>query len=259
MKARKLNTPRTIFALVLREMVTTYGRTPGGYIWALIEPVAAIALLSVVFSLAFRSPSIGTSFPLFYATGYLPFTIYLDINGKITSFVGFSRPLLKYPRVTFTDAIAARFITNILTHIAVFYVLMTGIIMTLDTQLILDIPAIIVSLAMASILGLGAGVFNSFLFPAFPIWETLWSILTRPLFIASGILYTFEQVPAIYREFLWYNPLVHIIGLMRRGFYSTYDATYVSVPYVFGLSLVFLLFGLVFLRKYHREILNNEL
>jgi len=63
-------------------------------------------------------------------------------------------------------------------------------------------------------------------------------------------------VPANYREYLWYNPLVHIVGLMRRGFYPTYDATYVSVTYVFGVALVTLVFGLIFLKRYHREILN---
>lgn len=30
---------RTVMAMVLREMTATYGRTPGGYIWAIIEPV----------------------------------------------------------------------------------------------------------------------------------------------------------------------------------------------------------------------------
>ena len=67
---------RAIGALVLREMATTFGRSPGGWLWAVAEPVAVIALLSFAFSLAFRSPSLGTSFPLFYATGYLPFLLF---------------------------------------------------------------------------------------------------------------------------------------------------------------------------------------
>ena len=36
---------------------------------------------------------------------------------------------------------------------------------------------------------------------------------------------------------LWYNPLAHIIGEMRAGFYGTYQADYVSGPYVFGIGL----------------------
>lgn len=244
---------------MLREMVTTYGRSPGGYMWAILEPVAAIALLSFVFSLAFRTPSLGTSFPLFYATGYLPFILYTDISNKIARAITFSRPLLRYPRVTYIDAILARLFTNVLTHLIVFYILMAGITMTLDIQIILNIPAILLSLLMAAVLGLGVGSINSYLIPAFPAWKQLWSIITRPLFIASGILYTFEDVPAEYREYLWYNPIIHIVGAMRRGFYSTYDATYVSPTYVFGIGLLLLVFGLIMLRRHHRAILSNEL
>ena len=67
---------RTILALILREMSTTYGRSAGGYIWAVLEPAAGIALLAFAFSLALRAPSLGTNFALFYATGYLPFMLY---------------------------------------------------------------------------------------------------------------------------------------------------------------------------------------
>ena len=239
-------------------MVTTYGRSPGGYVWTILEPVAAISLLSVAFSLALRSPSLGTSFPLFYATGYLPFVLYTDIANKISRSIAFSRPLLRYPRVTYIDAVIARLLTNILTHITVFYVLMFGITQTLNTQIILDIPSIIISLSMAAVLGLGIGSLNCFLFPAFPAWEQIWAILNRPLFIASGILYTFEEVPAGFRDMLWFNPIVHIVGIMRKGYYSTYDAAYASPVYVFGLGLGALMFGLIFLRRYNQKILNNE-
>lgn len=94
---RSVATPRTIVALMLREMVTTYGRSPGGYIWAIVEPVAAIALLSFVFSIAFRSPPLGDNFPLFYASAYLPFMLFLDVNNKLATAIKFSRPLLAYP------------------------------------------------------------------------------------------------------------------------------------------------------------------
>ena len=47
---------RTVLALMLREMATTYGRSAGGYLWAILDPVLGIALLSVLFSLALRHP-----------------------------------------------------------------------------------------------------------------------------------------------------------------------------------------------------------
>ena len=49
MRANRFRMPRTIVALVLREMATTHGRSPGGYVWAVLEPVAALIVMTVVF------------------------------------------------------------------------------------------------------------------------------------------------------------------------------------------------------------------
>ncbi|MEP4309746.1 MAG: hypothetical protein ABJ364_08370, partial [Lentilitoribacter sp.] len=126
-KKRAFASTRTILALVLREMVTTYGRSPGGYLWAILEPVAGIALLTALFSTGFRSPSLGTNFPIFYATGMIPFLMYSDVSGKVALSMLFSKPLLAYPAVTYLDAILARFIVNMLTQLMVAYVTLTSI------------------------------------------------------------------------------------------------------------------------------------
>jgi capsular polysaccharide transport system permease protein len=254
--ARKFKTPRTVLALIFREMATSYGQSPGGYLWAVLQPTAAIAVMSIVFSAALRAPSLGTNFALFYATGVLPFTLYNDMGNKISKALIFSRQLLFYPGVRYIDAIIARFFLNLITHLMIFYVGISIIFALFDLTLILDIPAILLSLTMAAILGLGVGCLNCYLKSAFRIWEHFFAILTAPMFIISTILFTFESVPVTYRDYLWYNPLIHIIGLMRRGFYPTYDASYVSVTYVFAFSLITMAAGLMLLRRYHRDILN---
>lgn len=256
LQARPFKTTRTIAALVLREMETTYGRSPGGYIWAILEPVAAILVMTFVFTLALRSPSLGTSFPLFYATGYLPFSIYLKTAAKTSKALKFSRQLLQYPGVKFTDAIIARLIVNTLTQLLIFYVLIVGLHYVYDLTIVLNVQAILSSLVMAVLLGIGIGCLNCFLMSVFPVWEQFWGILTAPMFILSGILYTPEDLSPLYRDYLWYNPLVHITSEMRRGFYPTYDPHVVYEPYVLGIALVTTLLGLVFLSRYYRDILN---
>ena len=64
---------RVLFALILRDMSAKFGRSVGGYLWAVAEPLGGIVLLAVAFSLALRMPPIGTSFLFFYATGMIPF------------------------------------------------------------------------------------------------------------------------------------------------------------------------------------------
>jgi len=244
-------------ALILREMSTRYGRTPGGYAWGILEPLAAILVLSLGFSLIIRTPALGSSFLLFYATGYLPFDMYQNLSNMVARAISFSKPLLQYPAVTWVDAVLARFLLNSLTSILVSAILLTGILTVTETQTALSLPPIVTAMALAMILGLGLGVLNCVLIGLFPLWELTWSIITRPLFIASGIFFLYDTMPPLAQELLWYNPLVHITGLMRTGFYPTYTAAYVNEFYVLGISLVLLAMGLILMGRYHRDILNR--
>ena len=253
---RGFPTIRAVVALILREMSTTYGRSPGGYLWAILEPAAGIAVLSLVFSVGFRNPPIGTNFPMFYATGMIPFIFYTDICNKLSQSLNFSRQLLAYPSVTYVDALLARFILNALTQLLVGYVVFSALLLFYETRTTLNMDQIVLAYAMAASLAMGIGVMNTVLISMFPIWQQIWSIVNRPLFIISGIFFVFETIPEPYRSYLWYNPLVHVVGTMRSAFYASYEATYVSPVYVFGLSLTLLVMGLVFLRRYHRDIIN---
>ena len=92
------------------------------------------------------------------------------------------------------------------------------------------------ALALAAVLGLGVGTLNCVLFGFFPTWKNVWAVLTRPLFILSGVFYVYETVPAKFQAVLWWNPLVHVIAVMRAGFYGTYHPQFVSYPYVLGIG-----------------------
>ncbi len=253
---RRFATARTITALVLREMSTRYGRTPGGYLWTVLEPLAAILFLSLGFSLMFRNPALGNSFLLFYATGYMPFETYMTLSRTCRHAIGFSRPLLRYPAVTWADAVLARVLLNGLTTVLNSVLLIGGILLIVDTQTILAPAPAIIAFALAILLGLGIGSINAVLTTFFPVWDIIWSVVNRPLFIASGIFFLYDNMPKFAQEILWYNPLIHIVGLARQGFYPTYAADYVSVPYVVFLSLGLTTLGFLLLGRYHREMVN---
>ena len=248
---------RTISALMLREMSTTHGRAALGYVWAVLEPVGGIMLMTLIFSVVFRAPGIGTSFPLFYATGILPFIAYADIAQKISVALRFSRQLLFYPGVTFMDALLARFIVNAITQVLIGLVVLSAILALFGLDVILDPAAIALGFAMALALGLGIGTLNCLLLSLFPVWERTWAILNRPLFILSCTFFLYDSVPRPFQGYLWWNPLVHVIGQVRRGVYATYEGAYVSHSYVFLVAGTCLALGLLLLRRHHRHIVNN--
>lgn len=241
---------RVLFALVVREMGTRFGRSAGGYVWAIAEPLGGIMLLAVAFSLALRKPPMGASFMLFYATGMIPFSMFNSMAKGVGGAVGSNKGLLTYPVVSLLDAVLAKFLLNFLTISLIAAVLFSGIILTLGIPVNLDLGAVAIAMTLAALLGLGVGSLNCVLFGFFPTWKNIWSVLTRPLFIVSGIFYTYESVPAAFQQILWYNPIVHVIAVMRSGFYGAYTPYFVSYPYVLGTALGAFVVGAYLMRRH---------
>nr|WP_111298926.1 ABC transporter permease [Paracoccus saliphilus] len=256
-KHRRFASLRAIGALILREMQTSHGRSSGGYFWAIAEPVGGVVLLTLIFSAAFRTPPMGTTFAMFYATGVVPFMAYLDVSGKVSNSIRYSSSLLAYPAVTFMDALLARIAFGTVTQIMVTFLIFTGISLVVDTRTDPQFDLIFIAVAMSVLLGSAVGVMNCFLFETISWWQPMWSILMRPLFILSCVFFIFDDVPQPYQDWLWWNPLVHMVGQMRRAFYPSYGGEYVSYIYVFGLSLSLFALGLALLVRYHRDLQNS--
>lgn len=248
---------RIVAALVLREMASTYGRSPGGYVWAVLGPVGAITILSVVFSFVVRSPSLGTSFVLFYATGYLPYDLFQQSMNKTAAALRYSRALLAYPGVSWVHAVAARFLLNLVTFMTVFCLVILGVLIMVDTRSIIRPVPILQALGMAALLGLGIGLINAVLMGMYEVWERLWAIATRPLFLISGVFFIYEDLPRFAQDILWWNPLLHVTALVRAGFYPTYPAVFASPAYGYGLALLGIALGLMVMRRTYRVVLER--
>ena len=245
---------RSFAALTLREMTTTYGRSPGGYAWAVLEPVAGIAVLSIVFSFVMRAPSLGTNFIYFFSGGVLLFTLYGSASNAAASSVRFSQALLEYPAVSFIDALLARFVLNAMTQLLVMFIVIAGIILIYDLQPILRWPALFQAIAMTLALSFGLGTVNCYLTTSYPLWERIWAVLNRPMFFISGVMFVPEDLPWKVRDYLMWNPLMHATSEMRKGMFVTYDAVHVSPLYVFTLSLGLTMLGLLLLRRHHKDL-----
>jgi capsular polysaccharide transport system permease protein len=245
----RMQSLRVIVALVLREMGSAYGRSPGGYIWAIASPLGSIVIMSLAFSLLVRTPALGTSFMLFYATGYLPFDMFNKMANKIGNSVRYSRALLAYPRVSWLDAIIARSTLTVLTTCTVFCIVIFSIMHVVDTHTLLDIGPIIEGLMIVMACGVGIGMINCLMTGYFPVWDSLWAIFSRPLMVASGIFFLYEDLPPVVQSILWWNPLIHGISLVRSGFYPTYHASFVSHTYALAVPMLIIPMAMLLLRR----------
>lgn len=246
---------RAVIALILREMSTSYGRSPGGYLWAVLQPLAMIGMLTLAFSVLLRAPSLGTSFLLFYATGFLVLRMYQEVHAAVSWAIGANQMLLAYPRVTYVDTLAARAILAILTQFMVSGLVFAIVFGVEDIRVIMNFVPILQTLGAVILLAVGIGTFNAYMTFSFPLYKTVWAVLTRPLMLVSGIFYIYEDLPLFAQKVLWFNPLIHLTGLMRTGFYASYDPSYISLIYVCLCGGIPMFFGMLLLRRYAKDIL----
>lgn len=254
-RATSFASGRSIIALILREMSTRYGKSPGGYVWAIVEPLGTLLLMSFVFSLLLRSPSLGNSFLLFYTTGYIPFMLYNQTLMAVMNALNFSRPLLLYPAVNWLDAILARFLLNALTSITVGCIVLFGILEFTDATAVLEFRHMLIAMALAALLGLGHGTLNCALVGLFPVYASIWSIATRPLLIAAGVFFLYEDLPPTIQSILDWTPWIHFTAMFRQGVYPTYGPDFISIPLMLIWALVPLMFGLLLLKRHRQRIL----
>jgi len=247
---------RVVVALILRETGSRDSRASMGFLWNLIEPVASIAILSLVFSLIHVSPRLGTNYPLYYVTGVVPFHLYSSISRKVATSMRFSRNLLGFPSVTVIDLIAARCVLSALTDICILIIMLFALNVFYDLHLRPDMGALLTGLGMAMALGLGIGTLNSVLFPASSVYESAWGVVTGPLVLISGVMFHIEDLPQRIFDILKWNPVAHVVAQVRHAFYPSYEIAWVSPAYVILLSALCFVFGLVGLYRYIFDVLD---
>lgn len=236
---------RVVAALLVREMSTRFGSKPGGYVWAIVDPVAHIGFMTIIFMAITRTPALGKSFPLFFATGYLAFQFYQAMAGYLNGAIKANRTLLSYPNVAPIDTIVSRYILQAGTTSVVTFCVLGLILMTVNQPVYLNWPAIIEAAFAATLLGLGVGIFNNVAALRFPLYEQIFSIINRPLFLISGVFFLPDALPGPIRDIVLYNPLVHVVMLFRKGFYQEYRALEMDMFYLYSFAFTIMFVGLL--------------
>lgn len=245
---------RVNLALVLRETKTRYGRYQIGYMWAFLEPILLIIVLSIVFTyVRMREPS-GMPLAQFLITGIVPFMLFRDIVTQSMTGVRRNLQLLYFPQVQIIDFFTARTLLEFSTTLIVlptilFLVAFTGH----ENVVIQNLLGVFFSLILISVFGFGIGIGLGALVPLFPSLQLIaQAVYLRPLFFLSGVIFTIDMIPEGVRQYALLNPILQIIEYMRSSYFFSYESTYVDFKYLFFTILGTLLVGLLLQRAFRR-------
>ncbi len=243
-----------VYALALRETRTRFGAHQMGYLWALLEPTIMIATFVAVFGVAHRKAPPGMDLVGFIATGIITYTLFANATNRVAEAINGNKALLFYPHVQPIDLVLARGLLEFATYTAVFVLFLGGQALFRETLDIHDGLLVLQGLALAALLGSALGLIFCGLSQFSNVADRARGPLLRPLFWCSGIFFSASQLPDRARDLSLYNPVLHIIEMVRAGWYATYPDEYVDTSYVLAWVLGLSLAGLILERLVRRRI-----
>jgi capsular polysaccharide transport system permease protein len=244
---------RVIATLTLRETRATFGSSHLGYLWAIVQPLASISLLVLLFYLIGRQAPFGESLALFFATAILTLELYNKLSVSLMRAFTSNKALLTYPMITQTDTLFSRLALISLTFIIINLVYYSALIALGLASLPAHPELIILAFAGTCAFGFGVGTINAILYQRNPSWQYVEKIFSRPLFFLSGVFYIPSRLPPEAIEILKWNPILHFVELTRTGYYSNYESDVLSFSYPFWLTVFLISFGF-FLERITRKL-----
>ncbi len=239
---------RVIYALMIRESRTRYGKSDIGYLWALLEPLIQLLILWWVFTvLASRVVPLSASMPVFLVTGILPYNFWRSCVARGATAATANVPLLTYPQVKVMDVVLARVLLDGATLVVVTLIFVVGLKFFAGEPFSswIDHPLSgMMSLFALFYMTIGSAVFSCSLGRIWPAWSDFFGYLGRPLWFISGIFFTLESLPPGGRTYALYNPLAHMIEWLRSAWIPGFESSHYSVIYVLSFSTALLFIGL---------------
>jgi capsular polysaccharide transport system permease protein len=249
---------RIIFALMLRQMKKKGSDTRLGYIWEILEPTVLIVGLSLVLEIRRGNAPVGESYPVFLATGYLPFKAFFFIANDLRKSFGRDSRVLDLPAIHQFDSILATLMLRSLSTFLIIVMIMV-ILNALGYHCVPDDPIMcFAALFWIMIFALGFGLVTAALTMLSPVYSYLHSILTFKLMFISGVFFLPEQMPPELRYYLSFNPLLHAIAWFRSGFIPGFESALLDREYLIRWAVLSLGLGIVLARVLRSRLAGED-
>ncbi len=239
-----------LYALLLLELSSRFGKSRGGFFWVLVEPIAHLLVPVLIFTYIRARLVPGVEYPVFLVYGFLPFLLFKAICLQIIDATNASQGLLSYRQVMLMDIFIARAIGHFVIYAVVFSVVLTGLGMLGFSVFPLRPIELAGVIVMTFLMAFGLGLLFAAVSSLVPDARTAIKILFMPLYFASGILFPVTRFPDEWVQKLAYNPVLHLVELSRVAAVEGYrPMPYTSIEYPLALGLVTTLIGLMLYRR----------
>lgn len=251
-------TRRVVGALLIRELLTRYGRSNIGFLWLFVEPMLFTVIVSAVWS-ATRSIH-GSTIPIvaFALTGYSSLLLWRNMPGRCIGAVHSNRTLLYHRQVKILDVFAARILLEVLAVSGSLVVLA----LAFSAMGVLSLPEnslqVFGGWVLLAWFATGLGLTIGGLSEKFDVVKKLWGPFTYVLLPFAGTAYIVDILPPAMQQIVVWLPMLNAVEYLREGWFGSVMHGHYDIPYLMLCNLALTFVGLSLVRQIGTDTATEE-
>jgi capsular polysaccharide transport system permease protein len=245
---------RVIRALLMREVITRFGRENVGVLWLIAEPAMFTLGVSALWSAAGLSHGSGIPIVAFAITGYSSVLMWRNTASKCNAAIHHNFNLLYHRNVQVIDLFVTRIILELAGATSSF-ALLSILFISLDMMSPpVDLLEVLGGWLMLAWFGASLGLVLGAATAYSELVDRIWHPTSYLLFPLSGAAFMVEWLPKKGQEVVLMLPMVHGVEIVREGFFGNTVRTHHNAAYMALFCLVLNLIGLFLARDAGRRV-----
>ena len=246
---------RVIGALLMREILTRYGRHNIGFLWLFIEPM--LFTLGVTALWTFMGAHHGSSLPIiaFALTGYSSVLLWRNMASRCISAIEPNLSLLYHRHVKIIDLYYSRIVLELMGASISFVALALLFISVGWLEPPENVLKVILGWALLAWFGAALAIFLGSLAYDNEFVDKIWHPTSYLLFPLSGAAFLVDALPRPAQEVVLYLPMVHGLELLREGYFGSVINAHYDIGYTAGFCAILTLAGLFLTCALDRKVI----
>lgn len=240
---------RVIGALLLREILTRYGRHNIGFLWLFVEPMAFTVGVTVIWTIA--KAGHGSSLPIvaFALTGYSTVLMWRNMPSRCISAIEPNQTLLYHRYVKVIDLYIARILLEGMGATISFAALSLMFIYIGWLDPPEDVLQVIGGWLLIFWFGAALALFIGSLAYKNELVDRIWHPVAYLTFPLSGAGFIVDALPTKTQEYLLYVPMVNGVEYLREGYFGSLIKAHYDIEYMVLVNAGMTLLALSQVRK----------
>lgn len=245
---------RVIGALLMREILTRYGRHNIGFMWLFFEPMLFTLGITLLWSMVKVEHVTSVPITAFALTGYSSVLIWRNTANRCNLAIEPNLSLLYHRNVRVIDIFAARILLEVTGATISFIVLATVFISIGLAKPPHDVLRLLQGWFLLIGYAIGLGLVVGSLSERSETVDRVWHTITYLTFPLSGAAFMVDWLPQRIQRFAVYMPMVNGTEMLREGYFGPPLKFHYNWAYFASVDIVLLLIGLVLARETGKRV-----